>query len=133
MANPNEISLIAIGPLTNIGLAIKAFPEVKDNIKDVFIMGGNHKGKNKELIMSCVNSKVSFKGVGLSFRLPVCGQLKTTIDNFRTWKHSFRRRVQLLGRPNSSAHCVEFVRMPYDRSYIRVWTSGQHQSIKGIN
>lgn len=46
MANPHEISLIGIGPLTNIGLAIKAFPEIKDNVKDVFIMGGNHQGKN---------------------------------------------------------------------------------------
>lgn len=45
MANPHQISLIGIGPLTNIALAIKAFPEIKDNIKDVFIMGGNHKGK----------------------------------------------------------------------------------------
>lgn len=45
MENPHEVSLIGIGPLTNIGLAIKAFPEIVDNIKDVFIMGGNHKGK----------------------------------------------------------------------------------------
>lgn len=45
MANPHEVSLIAVGPLTNIGLAIKAFPEIIDNIKDVFIMGGNHNGK----------------------------------------------------------------------------------------
>lgn len=45
MANPHQISLIGVGPLTNIALAVKASPEIKDNIKDVFIMGGNHKGK----------------------------------------------------------------------------------------
>lgn len=31
--------------MTNIALALKTFPEIKDNIKDIFIMGGNHKGK----------------------------------------------------------------------------------------
>lgn len=36
-----------IGPLTNIALAIKTFPEIIDNIKDIFIMGGNHKGNNE--------------------------------------------------------------------------------------
>lgn len=36
-----------IGPLTNIALAIKTFPEIIDNIKDIFIMGGNHKGKSE--------------------------------------------------------------------------------------
>lgn len=45
MTNPHEVSLIAVGPLTNVALAIKSFPEIKDNVKDVFIMGGNHKGK----------------------------------------------------------------------------------------
>lgn len=45
MAHPHEISLIAIGPLTNIALAIKVYPDIVENIKDVFIMGGNHRGK----------------------------------------------------------------------------------------
>lgn len=61
MANPHEVSLIAVGPLTNIGLAIKAFPEIEDNVKDVFIMGGNHMGK---LI---VNPKTATKELRLSF------------------------------------------------------------------
>lgn len=61
MGNPHEVSLIAVGPLTNIGLAIKAFPEIKDNIKDVFIMGGNHMGKQM------VTVKTAPKELRLSF------------------------------------------------------------------
>lgn len=49
MSNPHEISLIGIGPLTNIALAIKVYPEIVGNIKEIFLMGGNHKGKGNVL------------------------------------------------------------------------------------
>jgi len=41
---PNAITLIAIGPLTNIALAIHHDPEVLSRVKDFFIMGGNTEG-----------------------------------------------------------------------------------------
>lgn len=41
---PHQISLVCLGPLTNIALALKTYPEIKKNIRDVFIMGGNFKG-----------------------------------------------------------------------------------------
>ncbi|KAG5896290.1 hypothetical protein JTB14_008846 [Gonioctena quinquepunctata] len=40
--NPAEISLICVGPLTNLALAIKLYDDIADKIKDVWIMGGNH-------------------------------------------------------------------------------------------
>ncbi|XP_011314806.1 inosine-uridine preferring nucleoside hydrolase-like [Fopius arisanus] len=39
--NPNEISLVCLGPLTNIALAMKVYPEILDIIKDFYVMGGN--------------------------------------------------------------------------------------------
>lgn len=41
---PNKISLIGLGPLTNFALAVKMYPEIKDKVKDIYLMGGNHKG-----------------------------------------------------------------------------------------
>ncbi|GMQ62258.1 nucleoside hydrolase [Vallitalea maricola] len=39
--NSNEkITLVAIGPLTNIALLIKTFPDVKDKIEEISLMGG---------------------------------------------------------------------------------------------
>lgn len=35
------ITLIALGPLTNIALLISTFPEVKDHIKEIVLMGGS--------------------------------------------------------------------------------------------
>jgi inosine-uridine nucleoside N-ribohydrolase len=38
--NPGEITLISLGPLTNIATALKAYPEFLDNLKEYAFMGG---------------------------------------------------------------------------------------------
>ena len=40
MARPGEITIVAIGPLTNIAQAIRAEPEFAGNVKQLVIMGG---------------------------------------------------------------------------------------------
>ncbi|KAI0378570.1 nucleoside hydrolase [Hypomontagnella monticulosa] len=40
LANPGEITVVAIGPLTNIAIAILLEPRVKTAIKELVIMGG---------------------------------------------------------------------------------------------
>jgi purine nucleosidase len=51
MSSPNEITLVAIGPLTNIALAIRQEPRIVENVKEVFIMGGamRHEGNTTPL------------------------------------------------------------------------------------
>ncbi|XP_014271522.1 nucleoside hydrolase [Halyomorpha halys] len=39
-----EISIICCGPLTNIALALRTYPHFKENVKDLYIMGGNYTG-----------------------------------------------------------------------------------------
>nr|XP_012230317.1 PREDICTED: inosine-uridine preferring nucleoside hydrolase-like [Linepithema humile] len=43
--NPGDISVVCLGPLTNIALAIKLYPEFLDNVKEFFVMGGNSTGQ----------------------------------------------------------------------------------------
>lgn len=38
--NPGEITLIAIGPLTNVAMAMRLFPEMASAVKRIVIMGG---------------------------------------------------------------------------------------------
>ena len=40
MAAPGEITLVALGPLTNLALAIRNVPEVVEAVHEVLIMGG---------------------------------------------------------------------------------------------
>lgn len=40
MANPGEITLVPVGPLTNIALAYKLEPRIAHNVADVVMMGG---------------------------------------------------------------------------------------------
>ncbi|CAL8393843.1 unnamed protein product [Boreogadus saida] len=43
--NPNQVSLVALGPLTNLAMAVRLDPGFPDRLKDLFIMGGNMEGK----------------------------------------------------------------------------------------
>jgi inosine-uridine nucleoside N-ribohydrolase len=45
-ANPHEITLIPIGPLTNIALALQKDPSIASLVKQVVIMGGSISGGN---------------------------------------------------------------------------------------
>ena len=51
MSSPGEITLVCIGPLTNIALAIRQEPRIVENVKEVFIMGGaiRHEGNTTAL------------------------------------------------------------------------------------
>lgn len=39
--SPEKITLVPIGPLTNIALLLKTYPEVKGNIREIVLMGGS--------------------------------------------------------------------------------------------
>lgn len=39
-ANPGKITLVAIGPLTNVALAMERYPEMVDAVQEIAIMGG---------------------------------------------------------------------------------------------
>ncbi|MBN1314374.1 MAG: nucleoside hydrolase [Anaerolineales bacterium] len=51
LANPGEITLVPIGPLTNLAIAIRKEPRVVEAVKEVFIMGGaiRHEGNTTPL------------------------------------------------------------------------------------
>jgi purine nucleosidase len=51
MSNPGEITLVAIGPLTNVALAVREEPRFAQAVKEVFIMGGalRHEGNTTPL------------------------------------------------------------------------------------
>lgn len=47
MSSEEKVTLVPVGPLTNIALLIKVFPEVAENIELISIMGGSTSGGNR--------------------------------------------------------------------------------------
>lgn len=43
---PDEITLVCLGPLTNLALAIKLDPSIKNKLKQIVMMGGNIYGRS---------------------------------------------------------------------------------------
>lgn len=41
MDHPGEVTLLAIGPMTNVGLLFAAYPDAAENLKQLVLMGGN--------------------------------------------------------------------------------------------
>lgn len=41
---PKEVSIICLGPMTNLAIALRMFPDMAADVKDVSIMGGNNLG-----------------------------------------------------------------------------------------
>lgn len=46
MKSDNDIYLVAVGPLTNIAMALRIEPKIESKIKKLIIMGGGHMGCN---------------------------------------------------------------------------------------
>ena len=42
MSNPGEVTLCPTAPLTNIAMAMLKEPRLRDNVKDIVLMGARH-------------------------------------------------------------------------------------------
>jgi purine nucleosidase len=58
MSRPGEITLVCIGPLTNIALAIRQEPRIVENVREVFIMGGAIKDPGNTTALAEFNTYV---------------------------------------------------------------------------
>ncbi|CAL1534843.1 unnamed protein product [Lymnaea stagnalis] len=56
--NPGEITLICLGPLTNLALALRLDPLVANHLKELFIVGGNIEGQGD--ISTCAEQNFLF-------------------------------------------------------------------------
>ena len=56
LAYPNEITIVSVGPTTNVAKLLTTYPEVKDKIKRIVIMVGSMDGKGSITPYSSFNS-----------------------------------------------------------------------------
>jgi len=80
IASKEKVTIVAVGPLTNIGEAITKYPEIKGNIKEIIYMGGaiycGYDGNNNpepewNVILDVPNAKVIFESGIPLYVIPV--------------------------------------------------------------
>jgi len=69
---PNKINLIAVGPLTNVALAMKLDPEFSSRLKNLFIMGGNIEAYGNTSEAAEFNFHADPEGASVALRLTRC-------------------------------------------------------------
>ena len=94
MSNKNEITLVPIGPLTNIAMLFRLHPDVIPFIKDIVMMGGAFYFHYNEWNVLCdpeaasivFSSGVKIHAIGLDVTLkcPVTEELYQEVKNFGT-------------------------------------------------
>ena len=89
---PQQITLIALGPLTNVAQAIQLDPEAMSRVKEIVVMGGTFKGPGNMPHGSEFNVYVDPEAADIVFSFPVrttvvplevCDPLKFQSDYFR--------------------------------------------------
>ena len=54
MVSSGELTLVAVGPLTNVAMAIRMDPAFGQRLKKCYIMGGNYLGKKSCIIITLI-------------------------------------------------------------------------------
>jgi len=104
LASPRKVTLVPIGPMTNIALALKTEPRIKEKIERIVLMGGSFDllipeyNINRDAAASAIvfNSGVPITAVGLDVTLK-CQLAGSDLERLRKADHPAARfLVQLI-------------------------------------
>ncbi|KAF2899926.1 hypothetical protein ILUMI_06265 [Ignelater luminosus] len=99
--NPGQISLICIGPLTNIALTMKLFDDFAPNIKEIFIMGGNYAATGNVTETAEFNFYVDPEAAYIVLENAQCPLTIATWETCLNTHLTFRWRFDVLGSKNT--------------------------------
>ena len=98
--NPNEVTLITLGPLTNIALAIQKNPSLMKKVKEIVSMGGAIRVAGNKNRVAEFNFFVDPEAAKIVFDFPikkvlvpldVCNRITLTISDFKKIKNEVLR------------------------------------------
>ncbi len=117
--HPEPVTIVAVGPLTNIALVIRDHPDVVDNIREIVIMGGST-DRGNDTPYAEFNIKVDPEAAAIVFaaapQVTMCG-LNITHQALAT--PDVIDRLKALGTRMGDL-CVELLTF-FSASYLRTW------------
>lgn len=102
--NPSKITIVCLGPLTNIANAILKSPSVMGKVRELIIMGGALKVPGNKNRVSEFNIFVDPEAANIVFNFPIrktlipldtCNKVKFSLEDFKEIKNSKLRTVLL--------------------------------------
>lgn len=70
MANPGQITLVALGPLTNVALAVSLEPRIADHVQEVVLMGGAANASGNASAVAEANIRNDPEAASIVFNAP---------------------------------------------------------------
>lgn len=95
-ANQGEVTLVALGPLTNLATALQRHPDLPERVDEVIIMGGNALVPGNATPVAEANINIDPEAADLVFGAPCVAS--SAADQVATGKASNRAAVGSVGR-----------------------------------
>ena len=101
---PHEITIVAIGPLTNVALAMKTDPGLAERLREMFIMGGNIEGYGNVTEAAEFNFHADPEAAYIVLRLTRCPTMIAPWElSYKYNKVDFGWRTEVLGKLTTPA------------------------------
>ncbi|XP_029285711.1 inosine-uridine preferring nucleoside hydrolase-like [Cottoperca gobio] len=123
-ANRKQVSLVALGPLTNLALAVRLDPSFPQKLKDLYIMGGNMEGKGNVTLCAEFNFAMDPESAYIVLEEFLCPTY------LATWEYSCRNALtweffeQLIQQDAPAAAFMKVITSKC-RAYCRETTSNK--------
>ncbi|XP_026069515.1 inosine-uridine preferring nucleoside hydrolase-like [Carassius auratus] len=107
--NQGEVSLIALGPLTNLALAVRLDPSLPQKLKDLYIMGGNMEGKGNLTPSAEFNFSMDAESAHVVLEEYTCSTC------IATWEFTCRNKLswdcfeELVNQDTSAARFIKMI------------------------
>ncbi|XP_050071989.1 pyrimidine-specific ribonucleoside hydrolase RihA-like [Anopheles maculipalpis] len=122
---PNRITLLAVGPLTNLALLYKMYPETKEKIGGLYILGGNRHGVGNTALTAEFNffrdpeaAHIVINNSPMIVHVfpweTVLAQTFTTRWRFETFAETINPAVEVLNRVEYKVYAEEEIWTPCD-------------------
>lgn len=123
---PNQITLVALGPLTNVATIIKQKPEIIDDLKQLLIMGGLV--YPERLKIRFIKTELNVSNDGLAANIVFSQPIETTLVGLEVTTQVFFKDIHYIAIKNANTEITKYL-----AKHIKPWLTLNKLIMKGFN